>query len=253
MPVACGGLATGPTAEECRWTRRDTTRLRRVSLQKGNTLLTNGGVWKDDASPIVGITAQMHSGDTPDVSHERKRVVGKNVLIAYGLAGALFVPGASALAAGGQGATHRAAPAAAAHGHQGGAHGAARGRDAAHRPHLRPFEGVIVTVAADSLALRVQGRQGVTVTVGFSLTGTRVTADDSVTTTAALASGEQVYVAAVSATTNAVTTYTAVRIAIQRPEANAQVDTDNGSDTAVIASLNYSRRTKEAARRSQRG
>jgi len=156
-------------------------------------------------------------------------------MIACGVAVALLVPGASALAAGGQSGAHRATPMAAAHGHKGGvsgAHGTAQGRGAAHGQRLRQFEGVIVTAAPDSLVLRVQGSQGVTVTVGLSLTGTRVTADDVVTTTAALASGEQVHVAAAFATTNDATTYTAVRIAIQRRDAEA-TEADTGSDTGA--------------------
>ncbi len=181
----------------------------------------------------------MTSSDTLDVSRARETVVAKNIMIACGVAVALVVPGASALAAGGQGGAHRATPLAAAHGHKGGpsggAHGrdAVHGRDAAHSQRLRQFEGVIVTVAPESLALRVHGSPGVTVTVGLSLTGTRVTADDSVTTTAALASGAQVHVAAAAATTNGTTTYTAVRIVIQRRDADATADTDNGPDTGV--------------------
>jgi len=163
--------------------------------------------------------------------------VAKNIMIACGVAVALVVPGASALATGGQGGPHRATPMAAAHGHgdghKGGPSGGAHGRDAAHSQRLRQFEGVIVTVAPESLALRVHGSPGVTVTVGLSLTGTRVTAGDIVTTTAALASGEQVHVAAAAATTNGTTTYTAVRIVIQRRDADATADTDNGPDTGV--------------------
>jgi len=182
---------------------------------------------------LLRLTAQVTSSDTLDVSRERETVVAKNIMIACGVAVALVVPGASALAAGGQGGAHRATPLAAAHGHKGGPSGGAHGRDAAHSQRLRQFEGVIVTVAPESLTLRVQGSPGVPVTVGLSLTGTRVTADDIVTTTAALASGEQVHVAAAAATTNGTTTYTAVRIVIQRRDADATADTDNGPDTGV--------------------
>jgi len=177
----------------------------------------------------------VNSSDTPDVSRERETVVAQNMMIACGVAVALVVPGASALATGGQGGVHRATPMAASHGHRdghkGGPSGGAHGRAATHGQSLRQFEGVIVTVAPESLALRVQGSPGVTVTVGLSLTGTRVTADDIVTTTAVLASGQQVHVAAASATTNGATTYTAVRIVIQRRDADATADTDTGPDT----------------------
>jgi len=156
--------------------------------------------------------------------------VVKNTMIACGVAVALVAPGVPALAAGGgQSGTHRVTPVAAAYGHKGGARGAHRtgqGRGVMHGKNLRQFEGVIVTVAPESLALRVQGSPGVTVTVGLSATGTRVTADDSVTTTAALASGEQVHVVASSATTNGAMTYTAVRITIQRRDADTTADTD---------------------------
>ncbi len=121
--------------------------------------------------------------------------MAKNTVIAVGVALALAVPGASALAAGGgQGRAHHATPPPGTHGRTGdvpGIHGAAQGRGAAQSQRVRQFEGVIVAVDQDSLALRVQGSAGVTVTVDLSTTGTRVTADDVVTTTAALVSGEQ--------------------------------------------------------------
>lgn len=139
-------------------------------------------------------------------------------LLAYGLAVALAVPGTSALAAGGgHNGPHALAPVAAAHAHPGGARGT-RGRSG-HGAHLRQFEGTIVTLGTDSLDLRLQGSRGVTVTVDISATGTQVTAQGGVTTTAALATGEQVHVAATAATADGTTTYTAVRIAIQRRDA----------------------------------
>ena len=105
------GLATVPIADG----RRCDKRAWSVRLQKGYTLLTNRGVRRRHPSSIVGLTAQVNSSDALDVSRERETVVAKNIMIACGVAVALVVPGASALAAGGQGGAHRATPLAAAH------------------------------------------------------------------------------------------------------------------------------------------
>jgi hypothetical protein len=146
--------------------------------------------------------------------------VGQKTVITIGVALALAVTGTPVLAAGGGHSAHHAAkPVTVGRGHKGDTHGHGAGQ------HVRQFEGRIVALSPDSLDLHLQGSRGVTVTVGISATGTHVSADGVVTTTAALASGEQVHVAAAPTTAGGVTTYTAVRIVIQR-RATGTVEAD---------------------------
>ena len=139
-------------------------------------------------------------------------------MIGLGVALLLALPTAPAwAAAGGQSAKHaHHATVAPRHDRDKGTHG----------KRLRQFEGKVVSFDGSNLVVKLQGSSGVTVTVGISATGTRITMDGVVTTTAALASGEQVHVAASASTVGGVTTFMAVRVDIQRPDVDSKGTAD---------------------------
>lgn len=137
----------------------------------------------------------------------------RSLLIALGLVGALALPGAVARAAGHGG-----------HG-KGRHHGWAYGHHHGNHGHgLHQLEGMVVSVAPDGSSMVIQplDTDAVTLTVTISTTGpmsTVITAADGVTTTT-LAAGEQVHVAA----TELNGAYTAVRVLIQKQDAEAKTD-----------------------------
>ena len=125
-------------------------------------------------------------------------MVKRNVMITLGLAAALALPVAPALAAG-----------------QGQAHGHTKVvRHSTHAKSLRQVEGTVVSLASDgsSFVLRPMASKAVTVTVAIA-SSTVVTAAVGVTPT--LAAGEQVHVAGKESNG----TYWAVRVLIEKSAA----------------------------------
>ena len=131
-------------------------------------------------------------------------VVKRNYLITLGIAAALALPVAPALAAG---KGH-------ANGHLKGHHQTRVVRHSTHGKSLRQLEGTIASMASDgsSFVLRTMASKALTVTVAIS-SSTVVTAEAGVTPT--LAAGEQVHVAGKESNG----TYWAVRILIQKSAA----------------------------------
>lgn len=153
-------------------------------------------------------------------------MVGKHTFTAWGVAVALAVPCAPALAAGhGHAAADRGG-----HGHHGrvasthGHHGGAQ-RPAGRRGHgLRQLEGTVVAVDSSSLSLQTTGSRAMTVTVAIS-TGTPIVAEQGATST--LATGEVVHVVA---RVDASGAYTATLVRIQR-DARPDTRTSDATET----------------------